>query len=249
MPSGVNAEISYKNVPFAREPARPGCSFTPRRQRVTHAAWLPPLVAPQLASWRWMRPDARPVPLVCRSARRNAGALHRRDRAHCAAAALESRAPVLASPHYRYRRRNPEVAREPQRPAHPQADVLTPDGRARHKPETRFDFSRDPERYPDPAPGRPVRGLRAMNYRLCLWEYSRTFGSKPALPGTGRQRLLPEKPGRGRPASTAGCRRPTTDRFRHLQPSGLIDFAHSTGSLRPGSWAICTAACSRWASR
>jgi alpha-D-xyloside xylohydrolase len=31
------------------------------------------------------------------------------------------------------------------------ADVLTLDGRAWHKSETRFDFSWDPDRYPDPA--------------------------------------------------------------------------------------------------
>ncbi len=49
-------------------------------------------------------------------------------------------------------------------------DVILLDGQAWHKRETRFDFTWDPDRYPDPPAF--VKQLKDLNVRLCLWEYT-----------------------------------------------------------------------------
>ena len=56
-------------------------------------------------------------------------------------------------------------------------DVMLLDGRAWHEMETRFDFTWDPNRYPDPAGF--VQKLRALGIRLNLWEYSYISSCNP----------------------------------------------------------------------
>src|SRR6185436_18235755 len=48
-------------------------------------------------------------------------------------------------------------------------DVLTLDGRAAWRVETRFDFRWDPERFPDPRAA--LHEIKAHNLRVCVWEY------------------------------------------------------------------------------
>ena len=49
------------------------------------------------------------------------------------------------------------------------ADVITFDGRARQDTPTRFHFNFDPSRYPDPK--RAIDQLKALDYKICCWEY------------------------------------------------------------------------------
>jgi alpha-D-xyloside xylohydrolase len=49
------------------------------------------------------------------------------------------------------------------------ADVLTLDGRAAWNVDTRFDFTWDPERFPDPAA--TLAKIKAHNLKVCVWEY------------------------------------------------------------------------------
>jgi len=48
-------------------------------------------------------------------------------------------------------------------------DVLTLDGRAAWKVETRFDFQWDPDRFADPR--RSLADIHAQNLKVCVWEY------------------------------------------------------------------------------
>ena len=48
-------------------------------------------------------------------------------------------------------------------------DVITFDGRAWQDTPTRFHFNFDPSRYPDPA--RVIGELKALDYKICAWEY------------------------------------------------------------------------------
>ena len=48
-------------------------------------------------------------------------------------------------------------------------DVLTLDGRAAWNVETRFDFTWDPARFPDPKAA--LARIKAHNLRVCVWEY------------------------------------------------------------------------------
>lgn len=102
-------------------------------------------------------------------------------------------------------------------------DVITLDGRAWHKPETRFDFSWDPDRYPNPAAF--LERLRRYHLRLCLWEYpyvsrlnprfaeweSRGYFLKNPDGSTYLLRYVPEEMQAAAP---------------HLQPSGIVDFTN-----------------------
>ena len=49
------------------------------------------------------------------------------------------------------------------------ADVITFDGRAWQDTPTRFHFNFDPSRYPDPK--RVIDQLKALDYKICCWEY------------------------------------------------------------------------------
>jgi alpha-D-xyloside xylohydrolase len=49
------------------------------------------------------------------------------------------------------------------------ADVITFDGRAWQDTPTRFHFNFDPSRYPDPK--RVIDNLKALDYKICCWEY------------------------------------------------------------------------------
>jgi alpha-D-xyloside xylohydrolase len=48
-------------------------------------------------------------------------------------------------------------------------DVLTLDGRAAWKVETRFNFKWDPDRFPDPKAA--LAAIKAHHLRICVWEY------------------------------------------------------------------------------
>ena len=48
-------------------------------------------------------------------------------------------------------------------------DVITFDGRAWQDTPTRFHFNFDPSRYPDPK--RVMNELKALDYKICVWEY------------------------------------------------------------------------------
>jgi alpha-D-xyloside xylohydrolase len=48
-------------------------------------------------------------------------------------------------------------------------DVITFDGRAWQDTPTRFHFNFDPSRYPDPK--RVIDQLKALDYKICCWEY------------------------------------------------------------------------------
>ena len=102
-------------------------------------------------------------------------------------------------------------------------DVLTLDGRAWHKAETRFDFSWDPDRYPDPASF--VRMLREMDYRLCLWEYSYLSTLNPMFDDLAAKKYFLQD-GNGETYIYRWLPPPNDRLIPHLQPSGLVDFTN-----------------------
>lgn len=102
-------------------------------------------------------------------------------------------------------------------------DVLTLDGRAWHKLETRFDFSWDPERYPEPAEF--VQRLRAKNYRLCLWEYSYLSTKNPLFAELAQKKYFLQTAA-GETYVHRWLPPPMDTLIPHLQPSGLVDFTN-----------------------
>jgi alpha-D-xyloside xylohydrolase len=217
--TGVNAELSYKNVPFAWSPRGWGL-FVHTAARVAHGVGYPPWSHRSYV----IKLDDPTLDLFLIFADSPAEMLEKYT-------GLTGRTELpprwsygawMSRAFYRTADEIMEVARQLRERRIP-CDVLTLDGRAWHKSETRFDFSWDTARYPDPAGF--VGSLRALNYRLCLWEYSylstlnplyaelasRKFFLQTADGETYVHRWLP----------------PPNDRLiPQLQPSGLIDFTN-----------------------
>ena len=222
--TGVNAELSYKNVPFAWSPNGWGLlAHTPGR--VTHGVGYAPW---SHRSYVLQIEDAN-LDLFFVSGDTPAEILERYTY-------LTGRTAI--PPRWAYgvwmSRAFYETAEEAEQVAaglrdrHIPCDVLVLDGRAWHKAETRFDFQWDPKRYPDPA--QFVRSLRQQHFRLCLWEYPYVSIHNPLFAELdSRGYLLKDDQGK---ASIQRWRLwPFKTELPHLQPSGVIDFTH------PGAYA------------
>ena len=162
---GVNAERSYKNCPFAWSTAGWGV-FVHTTGRVQHGVGYP--------QWSHrsyvLRVEDAVLDLFLMAAETPAAMLERYTH-------LTGRAPRI--PRWSlgvwlsrcYYKTGDELlaAARGMREAHFPCDVITLDGRAWLKVQTRFGFEWDDERYPDPAAF--VQQVKALGYRLCVWEY------------------------------------------------------------------------------
>lgn len=162
---GVNAEISYKNTPFAWSPNGWGV-FVHTPAPVTHAVGHPPwsqrayglLVEDSYADIFLLAADT-PAQMI--------GSYTE----------LTGRAPVpphwslgviLSKAYYKDAEELLATARKVREQQMP-CDVITLDGRAWQDTQTRFAFEWDPTRYPDPAI--VMNALKALNFKVCIWEY------------------------------------------------------------------------------
>ena len=162
---GVNAALSYKNAPFAWSPEGWGV-FVHTPSPVTHGVGFP----------QWSQ---RTYSVLVEDAYLDLFLLAGEDGAALIGdyTALTGRAPVpppfslgviLSKAYYRTAEELLETAREVRGRGMP-CDTITLDGRAWQDTDTRFAFEWDPARYPDPA--RVIAELKAMNFRVCVWEY------------------------------------------------------------------------------
>ena len=161
--TGVNAELSYKNVPFAWSPRGWGV-FVHTTARVFHGVGYPPWSHRSYV----IKLDDPTLDLFLIFGDCPAEMLEKYS-------GLTGRTELpprwsygtwMSRAFYQTADEIMDVARQLRQHRIP-CDVLTLDGRAWHKAETRFDFTWDTERYPEPAVF--VQGLRALDYRLCLW--------------------------------------------------------------------------------
>lgn len=215
----VNSERSYKNVPFAWSPAGWGI-FTHTTSRVTHAVGHP--------QWSHrsyiLRIEDPNLDLFLFTAGTPAEMLEAYTR-------LTGRAPApprwslgawMSRAYYKTAGEIEQVGRELRRRKIP-CDVLTLDGRAWHKMETRFNFEWDADRYPDPAAF--LQKMREDNYKICLWEYP-YVSTKSALHTELADKGFLLKDQEGLPYLHRWLPAPLDREYPHLQPSGIIDFTN-----------------------
>lgn len=102
-------------------------------------------------------------------------------------------------------------------------DVIVLDGRAWHDVTNRFDFSWDRTRYPDPQAF--VQALTDENLRLCLWEYPYIAATNPIFTQLAEQGFL-LRDSNGAPCLQTWRLWPFATDLPHLPPSGVIDFTN-----------------------
>lgn len=166
---GVNAEVSYKNIPFAWCPTGWGAfahTPSPVTHAVGHCAWS------QRSYCMLIEDQALDVFISLSNPTENVAA--QQIEIHTS---LTGRAPmppnwaggvILSKAYYKTADEILEVAREVRKRAMP-CDVITFDGRAWQNTQTRFSFEWDQTRYPDPK--LVIDELKGMGFKLCIWEY------------------------------------------------------------------------------
>lgn len=217
--TGVNAELSYKNIPFAWSPLGWGV-FVHTAARVTHGVGYP--------SWSHrsyvVKLDDPTLDLFLIFADSPAEMLEKYT-------GLTGRTELpprwsygawMSRAFYQSANEIMGVARQLRGRRIP-CDVLTLDGRAWHKSETRFDFTWDTERYPNPAGF--VQGLRDLNFRLCLWEYSYLSTLNTLYAELAAKKFFLQTP-EGETYVHRWLPPPNDRLIPHLQPSGLLDFTN-----------------------
>lgn len=216
---GVNAEPSYKNIPFAWSPRGWG-AFVHTPARVIHGVGYP-----EWSHRSYVLCVEEPgLDLFLLAAPTPAGLLERFTW-------VTGRPPLLprwsfgawmSRAYYRTAREALEAARALREQRIP-CDVLVLDGRAWLKVETRFAFEWDAERYPNPAAF--VRDLKALGFRLCLWEYP-YVSVRHALFAELAERGYLLRDDRGDPYIYEWDTEPFGALLTPLPASGLIDFTN-----------------------
>ncbi len=217
---GVNAEISYKNAPFAWSPNGWGV-FVHTPSPVTHGVGF----APWSQRAYGVHVEDESLDLFIIAGGDGADLIERFT-------GLTGRAPtpplwslgvILSKAYYKTEEEILDVAREVRIRKMP-CDVITFDGRAWQDTATRFAFEWDPKRYPDPKA--TLDKLKALGFRICVWEYPLVSVENP---------LFDEMAGKGWLLKD----RRTDEPWRYeweteawgpvltpLPTSGLVDFTH-----------------------
>ncbi|HSG62401.1 MAG TPA: alpha-xylosidase [Pseudomonadales bacterium] len=217
---GVNAEISYKNSPFAWSHNGWGM-FVHTPAPVTHgvgyAQWS------QRAYGIFIEDDH--VDLFILSCNDGTEAIHQYTE-------LTGKAPVppnwslgviLSKAYYKDADELLATAKAVREKGMP-CDVITLDGRAWQDTDTRFAFEWDAKRYPDPAV--VLNQLKAMDFKICIWEYPLVSVQNPLFDEMSEKGWLLKDDRTGetyRYQWDMSCFGPV---LTPLPDSGIVDFTH-----------------------
>lgn len=222
---GVNAEASYKNVPFALSPRGWGL-LVHTTARVVHGPGFAPLShrsyallveEPALDLFLFAAEDATGVLDVLTRLTGRPGRVPR-----------WTLGPWLSRAYYRDEGELLEAARRC-RALHLPMDVITLDGRAWQDTATRFHFGFDPARYPDPAG--TTRRVHELGFKLCCWEYPLVALEGPHYPELSRAGFLLRDERTREPWRYEWDPAPFGPVLTPLPPSAIVDFTH------PGAFA------------
>jgi alpha-D-xyloside xylohydrolase len=217
---GVNSERSYKNTPFAWSPDGWGV-FIHTAAAVTHAVGFAP----------WSQ---RAYVIEVDSPSLDAFLFIGRDAAELLAqyTSLTGRAPIpprwslgviLSKAYYKDAEEILAVAREVHRRGMP-CETITFDGRAWQDTDTRFAFEWCPKRYPDPQP--VIAELKALGFRICVWEYPLISVKNPLFAELAQRGWLLKDRRTGQAYRYQWDLEPFGPVLTPLPESGLLDFTH-----------------------
>jgi alpha-D-xyloside xylohydrolase len=217
---GVNAEVSYKNAPFAWSPDGWGV-FVHTTAAVTHGVGY----APWSQRAYGLQVDSPSLDLFLFDGADGAAQLGQYT-------ALTGRAPVppawslgviLSKAYYRDADEILSVAREVRARGMP-CETITFDGRAWQDTDTRFAFEWCPKRYPDPAP--VIAELKSLGFRICVWEYPLISVRNPLFDELAARDWLLKDRRTGEAYRYQWDLEPFGAVLTPLPESGLVDFTH-----------------------
>jgi len=216
---GVNAEISYKNAPFAWSGDGWGL-FVHTTADVVHGVGY----APWSHRAYVIETDDPRLDLFFLVGDDGAAILERYT-------ALTGRTPMtpewsfgiwISRAYYRTPADLLETARGLREAGVP-ADVITLDGRAWQDTDTRFAFEWDPRRFNDPAAF--CAEVHALDFKLCVWEYPLVAKANALFQEmAGKGWLLTD--GHGEAFEYRFSSEPFGQVLTQLPPSGIVDFSH-----------------------
>jgi len=217
---GVNAERSYKNAPFAWSPDGWGV-FVHTPAPVTHAVGYAPFS--QRAYGLLVEDDQLDLFLMADA---DGPALLGRYTAltgHAPVPPLWSLGAILSRAYYRTADELLDTARAVRAHGMP-CDTITLDGRAWQDTDTRFAFEWDPARYPDP--GAVLDELKAMDFKVCVWEYPLVSVNSPLFAEMAARGWLLKDATSGETLRYSFDPEPFGEVLTQLPDSGLVDFTH-----------------------
>ena len=219
---GVNAEVSYKNTPFAWSPSGWGV-FVHTPAPVTHAVGYAPWS--QRAYGLLVEDDALDIFIL--KGKNGAEIIHQYTE-------LTGKAPVppvwslgviLSKAYYKD---VPELiatakaVREHNMPC----DVITLDGRAWQDTDTRFAFEWDPKRFADFPPNKVISDLKAMHFKVCIWEYPLVSVQNPLFEEMANKGWLLTDKRTGQAYRYQWDMSAFAEVLTPLPESGIVDFTH-----------------------
>lgn len=217
---GLNAEWSYKNAPYAWSPEGWG-AFVHTPAPVTHGVGYGPWSQRAYV----LAIEDTELDIFLLTGADGAAQLHQYT-------ALTGRAPtppawslgvILSKAYYKDSAEILAVAREVRERGMP-CEIITFDGRAWQDTDTRFAFEWCPKRYPDPRP--TVEALRAMGFRICVWEYPLISVKNPLFGELAGKGWLLRDSRTGEAYRYAWDPEPFGAVLTQLPESGLLDFTH-----------------------
>ncbi len=223
---GVNTDLSYKNTPFAWGITANGCwgVLTHTTVDVMHGVGYA-----QWSNRSYVVVSNEPeLDLFFIAADTPAGVLaaYHRLTGKPENVPLWSLGAWISRAYYRDEADIMATAREVRERRFP-ADVITFDGRAWQDTPTRFHFSFDPSRYPDPA--RVIGALKALDYKICCWEYPLVSVDHPQYRKYEQQGYFLRRSDGSELVFEWDTGKKTTPfgpTLTPLPPSGLVDFTN-----------------------
>lgn len=217
---GVNAEISYKNVPFAWSPEGWGV-FVHTPAPVTHGVGYAPWS--QRSYGLLVEDDCLDIFILA---------------APSAAAMLDcytsltGKAPippdwslgVILSKAYYQDEAELLATAAAVREHHMPCDVISLDGRAWQDTDSRFAFEWDNSRYQDPAA--TIAKLKAMDFKICIWEYPMIAVTNPKFKEWADKGWLIKDRRSGQAFEYDWDMRAFGEVLTPLPKSGIFDFTH-----------------------
>lgn len=219
---GVNAEMSYKNTPFAWSPEGWGLwvhTPAPVTHSVGYAPWSQRAYAVLV--------EDKELDIFLLKGEDGAEIIHTYTE-------LTGKAPIppvwslgviLSKAYYQdvpELMATAKAVREHNMPC----DVITLDGRAWQDTDTRFAFEWDPKRFKDFPPEKVIADLKAMHFKVCIWEYPLVSVQNPLFAEMAKKGWLLTDKRTGEAYRYQWDMSAFAEVLTPLPESGIVDFTH-----------------------